>query len=193
MSEKASIFTLFGGQGTNEVYFNELQNLYDIYRPFVAPFVKILTKDVLIPLVAEEASTYYTFGLDVLSWLSGATAHPAVPYFALVPISFPLIGFTQLVRYLVICHVSNLTPGKLHSQLSGATGHSQGIVSAVIISASGTFKEFADNSCEAIKWFFYSGLRGQRAFLSLLWSLASFKMQLWVEKALLVQCCPLLG
>ena len=98
LSEKASIFTLFGGQGTNEVYFDELQNLYDIYRPFMAPFFKILTEDVLIPLVAEEeASTYYTFGLDVLSWLSGATAHPAVPYFALVLISFPLIGFTQLV------------------------------------------------------------------------------------------------
>ena len=98
LSEKASIFTLFGGQGTNEVYFDELQNLYDIYRPFMAPFVKILTEDVLIPLVAEEeASTYYMFGLDVLSWLSGATAHPAVPYLALVPISFPLIGFTQLV------------------------------------------------------------------------------------------------
>ena len=110
LSEKSSIFTLFGGQGTNEVYFDELQNLYDIYRPFVALFVKILTEDVLIPLVAEEeASTYYMFGLDVLSWLSGATAHPAVPYFALVPISFPLIGFTQLVQYLVICHVSNLT------------------------------------------------------------------------------------
>ena len=119
----------------------------DIYIPFVAPFVKILTKDVLIPLVAEEeASTYYMFGLDILSWLSGATAHPAVPYFALVPISFPLIGFTQLVQYLVICHVSNLTPGELRSQLSGATGHSQGIVSAVVISASGTFEEFADNS-----------------------------------------------
>ena len=83
LSEKASIFTLFGGQGTNEVYFDELQNLYDIYRPFMAPFIKILTKDVLIPLVAEEeASTYYMFGLDVLSWLSGATTllSPILPW-----------------------------------------------------------------------------------------------------------------
>jgi hypothetical protein len=71
---------LFGGQGTNEVYFDELQNLYDIYKPFVAPFVRTLTEDVLAPLVAEEeASTHYTFGLDVASWFSGATARPAVP------------------------------------------------------------------------------------------------------------------
>jgi hypothetical protein len=165
LSEKASIFALFGGLGTNEVYFDELQNLYDIYKPFVAPFVQTLTKDVLVPLVAEEeASTYYTFGLDIVSWLSGAAVRPAVSYLASVPISFPLIGLTQLVQYLVVCHVANLTPGELRSRLSGATGHSQGIVSAVVIAASGTFEEFADNSHKAIKWLFYSGLRGQQAF-----------------------------
>ena len=164
LSKKASVFALFGGQGTNEVYFDELQNLYDIYKPFVAPFVQSLTKDVLAPLVAEEASTYYTFGLDVESWLSGATARPAVSYLASVPISFPLIGLTQLVQYLVVCRVAGLTPGELRSRLSGATGHSQGIISAVVISASGTFEEFADNSHKAIKWLFYSGLRGQQAF-----------------------------
>ena len=167
MCKKASIFALFGGQGTNEVYFDELQNLYDIYKPFVAQFVQTLTEDVLAPLVAEEeasSTTHYTFGLDVWSWLSGTAARPAVPYLTSVPISFPLIGLTQLVQYLVVCHVINLTPGELHSRLSGATGHSQGIVSAVVIAASATFEEFVDNSHKAIKWLFYSGLRGQQAF-----------------------------
>ena len=69
------------------------------------PFVQSLTEDVLVPLVAEEeAYTYYTFGLDVVSWLSCAAAHPAVPYLASVPISFPLIGLTQLVQYLVLAN-----------------------------------------------------------------------------------------
>ena len=64
LSKKASVFALFGGQGTNEVYFDELQNLYDIYKPFMAPFIRTLTKDVLVPLVAEEeASTKALFGL----------------------------------------------------------------------------------------------------------------------------------
>ena len=150
LSEKASIFALFGGQGTNEVYFDKLQNLYDIYKPFVAPFVRTLTEDVLVPLAAEEeAATHYEFGLDVVSWLLDVAAHPAVPYLASVPISFPLIGLTQLVQYLVVCLVANLTvltPGELRSRISGATGHSQGIMSAVVIAASGTFEEFADNS-----------------------------------------------
>jgi len=159
LSKKASIFALFGGQGTNEVYFDELQNLYDIYKPLVATFIQTLTEDVLASLVAEEkASTHYTFGLDVLSWFSGAAARPAVPYLASFPISFPLIGLTQLVQYLIVCHVANLTPGELRSRLAGATGHSQGIVSAVVIAASGTLEEFVDNSRKAIKWLFYSGL-----------------------------------
>ena len=165
LSKKASIFALFGGQGTNEVYFDELQNLYDIYTPFVAPFVQTLSKDVLVPLAAEEeTSAYYTFGLDVASWLSGATARPAVPYLASVPISLPLIGLTQLVQYLVVCHVADLTPGELRSRISGATGHSQGIISAVVVATSGTFEEFVENSHKALKWLFYSGLRGQQAF-----------------------------
>ena len=138
LSKKASVFALFGGQGTNKVYFDKLQNLYDIYKPFVpvAPFVQTLTKDILAPLFAmEEASTYYTFGLDVVSLLSGTTARPAVSYLTWAPISLPLIGLTQLVQYLVIFHVAGLTPGKLRSRLSGAMGHSQGIVSAALPSS----------------------------------------------------------
>ena len=148
----------------------------------VAPFVRTLTEDVLVPLAAEEeAAICYTFGL-VLSWPSGAAARPTVPYLASVPISFPLMGLTQLVQYSVVCLIANLTPGELRSRILGATGHSQGIVSAVVIAASGTFEEFPDNSRKAIKWLFYSGLRGQQAFnrlsLSLLWNIAPFRMQL---------------
>ncbi|PPQ94469.1 hypothetical protein CVT25_001102 [Psilocybe cyanescens] len=164
-SGKASIFALFGGQGTNEVYFDELQNLYDIYSPFVASFIQTVTQDILIPLAEEEEeSTFYTYGLDVLSWLSGATPRPSTLYLASVPVSFPLIGLTQLVQYLIVCRVANLTPGELRSRVTGATGHSQGIVSAVAIAASATFDEFVENSRKALKWLFYSGLRGQQAF-----------------------------
>ena len=164
-SGKASIYALFGGQGTNEVYFDELQNLYDIYKPFVAPFIQSLTEEVLVPLADEESdATFYTSGLDVFSWLSGTTPRPTVSYLASVPVSFPLIGLTQLVQYLIVCHVANLTPGELRSRITGATGHSQGIVSAVAIAASATFEEFVENSQKALRWLFYSGLRGQQAF-----------------------------
>jgi fatty acid synthase subunit beta len=67
-SGKASIFAIFGGQGTNGVYFDKLQNLYDIYTPFFAPFLQTVAEDILIPLAEEEDdSTFYTYGLDVVS------------------------------------------------------------------------------------------------------------------------------
>jgi fatty acid synthase subunit alpha len=162
---KTSIFALFGGQGTNEVYFDELQSLYDIYKPLVAPFIATVTQEVLVPLAAEQqTTTYYTYGLDVITWLSRATPRPSIAYLASVPVSFPLIGLTQLVQYLVVCKVAGLTPGELRARIVGATGHSQGIVSAVAIAASATFESFTENARKALKWLFFSGLRGQQAF-----------------------------
>jgi fatty acid synthase subunit alpha, fungi type len=38
------------------------------------------------------------------------------------------------------------------------------LLSAVVIATSGTFEEFVENSHKALKWLFYSGLRGQQAF-----------------------------
>jgi fatty acid synthase subunit alpha, fungi type len=164
-SEKASIYALFGGQGTNEVYFDELQSLYDIYKPFVASFIATLTTDILVPLATEEqTSPYFTHGLNVVSWLNGTIPRPSVAYLASVPVSLPLIGLTQLVQYLVTCKVAGLTPGELRDRVAGATGHSQGIVSAVAIASSATFESFTNNSEKALRWLFYCGLRGQQAF-----------------------------
>ncbi|KAJ7285205.1 fatty acid synthase [Mycena rebaudengoi] len=164
-AQKASVFALFGGQGTNEVYFDELQSLYNIYKPFIASFIATVTTDALIPLAAEQTTTtHFTHGLDVVSWLSGASPRPSTAYLASVPVSFPLIGLTQLVQYLVACKVVGMTPGQVADTISGATGHSQGIVSAVAIAASTTYESFTANALKAVKWLFFSGLRGQQAF-----------------------------
>lgn len=163
---KATVYALFGGQGTNEVYFDELQSLYDIYKPYVASLLTT-ARNVLVPLASKadhDGFAFYSYGLDVLAWLDGSIPRPSVEYLASNPISFPLIGLTQLTQYLVVTRVANLTPGKMRSLFAGATGHSQGIVSAVAISASSTFDAFSENTEKALKWLFYSGLRGQEAF-----------------------------
>ncbi|KAL5526485.1 FAS2 [Sanghuangporus sanghuang] len=160
----ASAYALFGGQGTNEVYFDELQTLYDIYQPYVAPFITTLTINVLQPLAAASASRYYAYGLEVVSWLSGALPRPPIDYLASVPVSFPLIGLTQLAQYFVACRVTNSTPGELRARLRGATGHSQGIVSAVCIAASDSQQSFFENAGKAVRWLFFCGLRGQETF-----------------------------
>ena len=87
----ASIYALFGGQGTIEVYFDELQALYDTYNPYVSSFLSTVTNDLLVPLAAEsDDSTFYTHGLNIISWPSGAVPRPPLPYLASVPVSMPL-------------------------------------------------------------------------------------------------------
>lgn len=75
----------------------------------------------------------------------------------------PLIGATQLAQYLVSCRVTDITPGQMRALFKGATGHSQGIISAVAI-ASSTDSTLVDNVLKAIKHLFHIGLRGQEAF-----------------------------
>lgn len=162
---EASIYALFGGQGTNEVYFDELQALHDTYKPYVSPLITAITDEILAPLVAtRQASSFYSYGMDITSWLSGETPRPPVAYLASIPISLPLIGLTQLIQYLTVCRVSGLTPGQLRDHIAGATGHSQGVVSAVAISASTSYESFDANAKKAIRWLFFCGMRGQEAF-----------------------------
>jgi hypothetical protein len=58
-----SIYGLFGSQGTNEVYFDELQSLFDIYRPYVTDLIAVITKDVPYPLQRRRL------------WMGSPTAH----------------------------------------------------------------------------------------------------------------------
>ena len=162
---EASIYALFGGQGTNEVYFDELQALYDTYKPYVSAIIKEITNEILRPLVAtRQTSSFYNYGMDITSWLSGAIPRPPVAYLASIPISLPLIGLTQLIQYLAVCRVSGLTPGQLRDHIAGTTGHSQGVVSAVAISASTSYESFDVNAKKAIRWLFFCGMRAQEAF-----------------------------
>jgi fatty acid synthase subunit alpha, fungi type len=164
-SGKASIYALVGGQGTNEVYFDELQFLYNSYKPFVEPFIATICQNVLGPLSAARQDTmFYNHGMDIVSWLSDAALRPPLAYLASVPVSLPLIGLTQLIQYLVVCRVSCLTPGKLRDHISGTTGHSQGVVSAVAIAASSSFESLTDNLSKAVKWLLFAGCRAQEIF-----------------------------
>jgi len=79
-------------------------------------------------------------------------------------VSFPVIGLVQLTRYLVAFKVLDITPGGVPERFSDATGHSQGTVSAVAISASSTCEQSVLNSGKALKWLFLTGSRAQAAF-----------------------------
>jgi fatty acid synthase subunit alpha, fungi type len=50
------------------VYFDELQSLYDIYKPYMAALIYIVTDKVFNPLASAREATsfyFYAYGLDV--------------------------------------------------------------------------------------------------------------------------------
>ncbi|KAJ3372345.1 3-oxoacyl-[acyl-carrier-protein] synthase [Kappamyces sp. JEL0680] len=146
-SPKTRVVAMFGGQGPNEEYLAELQVLFDTYP------------GMLDPLLAAAANV---LDLDVVRWLS-TKQHPPTEYSASVPVSLPLIGVTQLCQYYIACKILNLLPGEMRSQFRGASGHSQGIVSAVVVSVSDTFEAFVENFVKGIRLLSYIGKRAQEA------------------------------
>lgn len=141
--------------------------MYDIYTPFVHGLLSKVTDEVLLPLADKaemDGFTYYSQGLDLISWLDGTLSTPTVDYLASIPLSLPLIGITQLVQYVIACRVTDLTPGQMRSAFKGATGHSQGVVSAVAIASSESWDDLEANIAKAVKHLFYLGLRGQEGF-----------------------------
>ena len=121
--------------------FDELQNLHDLYIPYVAPFVQTITDETFTPPHPLVLLLLRSWPV-VLSWLSGSAPLPPVSYFASVAVPFPSIGLAQLTQYLVAFKVADLAPGEVLERLSGATGHSQGIVSTVAISAPSIYQQF---------------------------------------------------
>ena len=121
--------------------------------------------ELLVKLAAKaeaDGFTFYTHGLDIMSWLNGT--RPPVEYLASIPLSLPLIGVTQLVQYTVSARVADLTPDQMRSLFAGATGHSQGVVSAVAIAASDSWASLEQNILKAVQLLFQIGLRGQEFF-----------------------------
>ena len=76
LSGRASIlfFAVFGGQ-----CINELQTLFDSYRPFVEPFLTSAVDEILQPRASASSSqgtAFYEHGMNVITWLTGGPAPP---------------------------------------------------------------------------------------------------------------------
>jgi fatty acid synthase subunit alpha, fungi type len=179
----ASIYSLFGGRGANEVYFNELQLLHNAYKPFVQLYVPRKSSN------TRRDTTFFNYGMNVSAWLFGAVPRPPLSYLASVPVSLLLIGLTQLVQYAVSYYVLGRTPEELRNLNSGTTGHSQGIVSAVAIAAStmfdfpSTLARLSSGCCSL------AVARNKHSRFCPL-NLVSCKTLSMVEKVSLLLCCP---
>ena len=162
---KASVYLAFGGQGNTETYLDEMRDVYETYTSLTTKFFDVAT-DLLQRLSQDaRASKYFSHGLDVMKWLKNPGSQSELDYLISAPVSFPLIGLTQLAHYLVTVRVLGTNLGYVRDHLSGTTGHSQGIVSATAIAAARDWQSFEMQTLNALTILFWIGVRSQEAYL----------------------------
>ena len=162
--DKARLYSVFGGQGNIEEYFDELREIYRTYPSFVEDLVSS-SAELLLSLSREpEASKLYPKGLDVIQWLNDADSQPDTDYLVSAPVSLPLIGLVQLAHYTVTCKVLGKQPGEILESFHGTTGHSQGVVTAAAIASATTWEAFGKAAKDALTMLFWIGLRSQQAY-----------------------------
>lgn len=162
--DKAILYAMFGGQGNIEEYFDELREVYTTYPSFVEQLV-VDAAEMLRSLARDpRAEKLYPKGLNIMQWLHDKDSQPDTDYLVSAPVSFPLIGLTQLAHYIVTCKTLGLTPGDLRELLKGTTGHSQGIVTATAIASADSWESFQKAATDAITILFWIGSRSQQAY-----------------------------
>ncbi|KAL1956696.1 hypothetical protein VTO42DRAFT_6946 [Malbranchea cinnamomea] len=160
----AKLYSVFGGQGNIEEYFDELREVYNTYSSFVedlitssAQLLQSLSRD-------PEATKLYSKGMDILTWLRDRDSQPDTDYLVSAPVSLPLIGLVQLAHYMATCKAMGLEPGQILDKFSGTTGHSQGIVTAAVIATATTWESFEAAAKAALTMLFWIGMRSQQAY-----------------------------
>lgn len=117
----------------------------------------------LSSLSSKHSSTLlYSHSLLPSTWLLTRSTRPPVPYLASCAVSLPLIGLVQMCQFMVTGRILGYkTPKEFATSMKGATGHSQGVVTATVIAMGGdSWDEYIQNACEGLKVLFSIGLRG---------------------------------
>jgi fatty acid synthase subunit beta len=115
----AKLFAIFGGQGNIEEYFDELADIWETYQGLVKPFVDHMAVVLAKYARSAEASVLHSKGLDILLWLNNPELRPDLQYLVSAPVSFPLIGLTQILQYYVMLRVLDRTPAEVRDLFEG--------------------------------------------------------------------------
>ncbi|KAF2474318.1 beta subunit of fatty acid synthase [Lindgomyces ingoldianus] len=163
-SERTPIYTVFGGQGNTQHYFEELRDLYATYGCLLDDILDYASMIFEQLLDDETTINQYPKGLDFFNWLKKPETTPDPEYLLSAPVSFPLIALGQLASFYVACKIWQLTPGEVVENLHGSTGHSQGIIVAAGIATCRTWDDFEGAFRSCLIALFYTGCRSQQKF-----------------------------
>lgn len=166
-SDKAAIYAIFGGQGNTDDYFEELRDIYETYNGLIGSFLlKVQSKVQDLISSTDDIERIYTDGFDFINWLKNPSQTPSIEKLLSIPVSCPLICVIQLCHYLITCKTLNITPGQFKSHLKGTTGHSQGLVTSLVVASSDSWESFEVEALKAVEFLFYLSVRCLQAYPS---------------------------
>ncbi|KAL8788551.1 MAG: hypothetical protein Q9213_001624 [Squamulea squamosa] len=161
---RAKVYAIFGGQGILEDYFKELEDVYSTYRPLIVELIVPMANHLDTLACLPTAGKLFPKGLRVVEWLNKVEERPDRTYMLDTSVSVPLIGLLQLANYMVTCRLLGMQPGQLRDSFQGLAGHSQGIVTAVVVSQSDSWESFHQGAKEALTLLFWIGVRSRQVF-----------------------------
>lgn len=153
------LFLQFGGQGSP--WLKELSKLYE-----TDPSLKELF-DTAFKTLAEEVPSLkkeiISQGYDFESWIKNPESAPDENYLCSATVSIVGIFLTQTANYVSLVNKGFAT-SELIANAVGATGHSQGIIPAVLIALGKEGADFYKEYAKFLKFVLYLGYRAQELF-----------------------------
>ncbi|KAL2432422.1 Fatty acid synthase subunit beta [Exophiala dermatitidis] len=156
----ARVYAVFGGQGTSGPLL-ELQQLYSVYRPLLDNFLSRVSNYLSVLTSGHQFCNNYPNGLDIIRWIRDADSHPDLEYTRSPPVSCPLIGLLQLANYSIAAYILGFT--EMKTIFRGLAGHSQGVITAAVVSQASSWNSFEELALDAMKIFVSIGCRSQES------------------------------
>ncbi|KAL4790169.1 acyl transferase domain-containing protein [Aspergillus venezuelensis] len=159
------VMAVFGGQGeSSRTCVREFKELYYLYKPMLRRLVGVIGPCLFDLSAREEFRAYYKRDrIDIEAWITGTAPVPDQELVASAPLSVPIIGALSLARYCVTCQLAGCNPGEMRSMLHAVTGHSQGLLAAIAVSASESWDAFYHVAQQIVELLFYLGWECHRS------------------------------
>lgn len=162
-SSGKKFFFQFGGQGAP--YLKEVTKLYKD-EPLLKEYFETVFK-----CFGKQESRFtksdkrFEFGYDLKSWMENPDSAPSEDYQARASVSVVMIFVTQMAHYHLFT-LKGYDPAKTAPHTAGATGHSQGIISASFAALSLSGAEFYKALENYIDFMFFLAYYAQGGFMT---------------------------
>lgn len=153
---------IFAGQGIP--YLDELRQLEQqnrIARPVIHEAAALIASTVSGS--EFRRSGYYPKGFDLLRWLHSPEQAPDLMTLSSSVISQSLVFLLQCVRYMAL-YEEGLSRAFAAGAIRVATGHSQGVMPALLVSEAPNGKLETARVLELVRYYLYQGLHMQDSF-----------------------------